>query len=177
MRTAATIARTAMIAIAIATASCASAPGPLGPSAQQRLNPAELEAWGRSAQVQPGTSAVAGIETGILKGTPSRAGLYTILLRVPANTRIEAHDHPDDRVATVLSGTWHFGYGDRFDEGKLKALPPGSFYAEPPNTTHFARTLDTPVVLLIVGFGPTGTRYVDKAADPRADADPGRSSK
>ncbi|MGQ0835294.1 MAG: cupin domain-containing protein, partial [Gammaproteobacteria bacterium] len=54
----------------------------------------------------------------------------------PANTRIEAHSHPDDRIATVVSGTWHFGYGEAFDEGKLKALPRGSFYTEPPNLAH-----------------------------------------
>jgi uncharacterized RmlC-like cupin family protein len=56
----------------------------------------------------------------------------------PAHTRIAAHSHRDDRIATVISGTWHIGYGDRFDEAKLKALPPGSFYTEPPSQNHFA---------------------------------------
>ena len=106
-----------------------------------------------------GTSGVAGIQTRLLKGDPTEAGLYTIQLSVPANTRIEAHDHPDDRVATVVSGTWHFGYGARFDATQLKALPPGSFYTEPPNELHFAATGDTAVVLQISGVGPTGTRY------------------
>ena len=77
--------------------------------------------------------------------------------------RIEAHDHPDDRVATVLSGTWHFGYGDTFDAPQLKALPPGSFYTEPPAVFHFARAGDSAVVLQISGMGPTGTTYRDSA--------------
>lgn len=77
--------------------------------------------------------------------------------------RIEAHDHPDDRVATVLSGTWHFGYGDTFDAAQLKALPPGSFYTEPPAVFHFARAGDSAVVLQISGMGPTGTTYRDSA--------------
>jgi quercetin dioxygenase-like cupin family protein len=85
--------------------------------------------------------------------------LYTIQLSVPANTRIEAHDHPDDRAATVVSGTWYFGYGARFDEKELKALPPGSFYTEPPSVAHFARTGDEPVILQIFGYSPTGTTY------------------
>jgi quercetin dioxygenase-like cupin family protein len=106
-----------------------------------------------------GTSGVSGIQTRLLKGDPNTAGLYTIQLSVPANTRIEAHDHPDDRVATVVSGTWHFGYGARFDASRLKALPPGSFYTEPPNELHFAATGDTAVVLQISGVGPSGTRY------------------
>ena len=65
-----------------------------------------------------GTSGLSGIETSVLKGNPKQAGLYTIVLRVPANTRIEAHDHPDDRVATVVSGTWYFGYGAASTSGR-----------------------------------------------------------
>ncbi len=79
------------------------------------------------------------------------------MLHVPANTRIAAHDHPDDRVATVVSGTWYFGYGDRFNAADVKALPPGSYYTEPPNRTHFAETRDEPVILQITGFGPSAT--------------------
>lgn len=106
-----------------------------------------------------GTSGVAGIETRVLKGDPTQGGLYTIQLTVPANTTIQAHAHPDDRMATVVSGTWNFAYGERFDASLLKALPPGSFYLEPPNVPHFARTGATPVVLQISGLGPTGTHY------------------
>jgi uncharacterized RmlC-like cupin family protein len=123
-----------------------------------RLTPTEVNAFGKSDSTA-GTSGVSGIETTVLKGDPTKAGLYTILLKVPANTRIESHTHPDDRVAAVISGTWYFGYGDRFDERKLKALPPGSFYTEPPEEPHFARTGDTPVIVQITGFGPTGTHY------------------
>jgi len=107
-----------------------------------------------------GTSGVSGIETIVLKGDPNRSGIYTIMLRVPAHTRIAAHEHPDDRVATVVSGTWYFGYGDSFNEGVLKALPAGSFYTEPPRRAHFAETRDEPVLVQITGFGPSGTEYI-----------------
>ena len=108
-----------------------------------------------------------GIQTVVLKGDPNESGVYTIMLRVPAHTQIAAHSHRDDRVATVVSGTWHIGYGDKFDESKLKALPPGSFYTEPPGRNHFAETGDEPVVVQITGFGPSSTEYVDPAQDPR----------
>jgi pimeloyl-ACP methyl ester carboxylesterase/uncharacterized RmlC-like cupin family protein len=127
----------------------------------QRIAPAEFGALARTG-ASAGTSGLAGIETSVLKGDPTVSGLYTILLRVPANTRIEAHTHPDDRIATVVSGTWHFGYGDAFEESNLKALPPGSFYTEPPGRPHFARTGEEPVVLQITGVGPTGTQYVSE---------------
>ena len=89
------------------------------------------------------------------------------MLRVPAHTQIAAHSHRDDRVATVISGTWRIGYGEKFDEAKLKALPPGSFYTEPPGEAHFARTGDDSVVVQITGFGPSSTDYVDPTQDPR----------
>jgi len=134
-----------------------------GGAEQRRLDPKQI---GSLAAIGPGagTSGVSGIRTRVLKGDPSHGGLYTIQLEVPANTRIEAHTHPDDRIAVVVSGTWYFGYGASHDERLLKALPPGSFYTEPPNDPHFARTGSVPVVLQIVGVGPTGTQYVDRAA-------------
>lgn len=110
---------------------------------------------------------MSGIQTVVLKGDPNETGVYTIMLRVPAHTQIAAHSHQDDRVATVVSGTWRIGYGDQFDELKLKALPPGSFYTEPPGENHFAETGDEPVAVQITGFGSSSTEYVDKTQDPR----------
>ena len=114
-----------------------------------------------------GTSGVSGIRTMVLKGDPSATGLYTILLYVPAHTRIAAHRHPDDRVATVVSGTWYFGYGSTFAAASLRALPVGSYYTEPPEIDHFAETRDSAVLVQITGIGPTGTTYVRQEDDPR----------
>jgi len=124
-----------------------------------RLTPPEINAL-PTVEAGTGTSGVAGIRTRVLKGDPNKAGLYTIRLFVPANTRIEAHTHPDDRAATVISGTWYIGYGSSFDEKKLEALPPGSFYTEPPGEAHFARTGNVAVIVQITGYGPSGTEYV-----------------
>jgi pimeloyl-ACP methyl ester carboxylesterase/quercetin dioxygenase-like cupin family protein len=138
----------------------------LDASPQERLTPVQYEF---PAKGNPGTgsSGVADIRTIVLKGDPDQPGVYTIMLRVPPHTRIAAHSHRDDRVATVISGTWRIGYGDRFDESKLKSLPPGSFYTEPPGETHFAETGDEAVEVQITGYGPSSTDYVDRARDPR----------
>jgi quercetin dioxygenase-like cupin family protein len=121
--------------------------------------------WPSASAGGTGTSGVSGIETVVLKGDPTKPGLYVLALRAPANMTIQAHSHKDDRVATVLKGTWYFGYGEKFDEKALKALPPGSSYTEPPNTAHFARTREQ-VVIEIVGYGPSSTTYVNAADDP-----------
>ena len=128
------------------------------PPVQQRKPPAEFD-FSTAASAGAGTSGIVAIQTIVLKGDPAKPGLYTIMLRIPANTRIAAHTHPDDRIGTVISGTWYFGYGKVFDANALKALPPGSFYTEPPDDPHFAETRDSPVVLQITGYGPTGTTY------------------
>jgi uncharacterized RmlC-like cupin family protein len=136
-------------------------------SSEKRLTPAEFE-FPQRGNPGTGSSGVGGIQTVVLKGDPNETGVYTIMLRVPAHTQIAAHSHRDDRVATVVSGTWHIGYGDKFDESTLKALSQGSFYTEPPGRNHFAETGDEPVVVQITGFGPSSTEYVDAAQDPRS---------
>ena len=68
----------------------------------QRLTPSEISKI-PSSGASAGTSGVSGIQTRVLKGDPNKMGLYTIQLTVPANTTIQAHTHPDDRVATVVS--------------------------------------------------------------------------
>ena len=115
---------------------------------QKRITPAEVP-WPAGASTGTalvGSSGVSGTQTVILKGDPTKPGLYAILLRVGPNTKIQAHSHPDDRVATVVSGDWYFGYGREFNEAALKPLPPGSFYTEPPGMDHFAMTKATGVV-------------------------------
>ena len=134
-------------------------------SGEQRVTPSEVK-WPAPAAGSAGTSGNAGTQTVILKGDPTKPGLYTMLLRVGPNTKIDAHAHPDDRVATVISGTWYFGYGKQFSESALKMLPPGSVYTEPPNTNHFAMTRGEGVTIQITGTGPSGTTYADPANDP-----------
>lgn len=121
--------------------------------------------WPSAAAGGAGTSGASGIQTVVLKGDPTKPGMYVLALRAAPNMTIQAHSHKDDRVATVLKGTWYFGYGQKFNEKALKPLPPGSSYTEPPNMAHFARTRDE-VIIEIVGYGPSSTTYVNPADDP-----------
>src|SRR3984957_12014897 len=134
---------------------------------EMRMTPAEIRASVLDSN-QIGSSAVPGVHTKVIFGDPAKAGFYAILLFVPPHTTIQAHSHRDDRVATVVSGEWHFGYGDHFDAQLLKALPPGSVYSEPGGRkhNHFARTDATDVIVEISGYGPTDTVYFEPANDP-----------
>lgn len=128
--------------------------------------PAELAAIPATGGV--GGSGNAKVQVVTLLGDPTRPGPYSQLLRVAPHATIPAHHHAGDRVATVLSGTWRFGYGEKFDASKLKTLPAGSVYTEPGNTPHFARTGDEAVTVLITGIGPTDTVYENPADTPQA---------
>jgi quercetin dioxygenase-like cupin family protein len=150
------------VVVLLAVASFANAPS----LSQMRMTPAEVRATTFDAS-QVGSSAVAGVRSKVLFGNPAESGSYTILLFIPAHTKIQAHSHRDDRMAVVVSGEWHFGYGDHFDEASPKTLPPGSVYSEPAGQTHFASTDNEPVVVEISGYGPTDTRYFDPANDPK----------
>lgn len=134
---------------------------------EMRMTPTEVVSGG-VGNSKIGSSKLAGVHTKVLFGNPATTGFYSILLFVPPHTTIQAHSHRDDRVATVVTGEWHFGYGTRFDERSLKVLPPGSVYSEPSGDNHFAQTADDPVVVEISGYGPTDTKYVNPADDPEA---------
>jgi pimeloyl-ACP methyl ester carboxylesterase/quercetin dioxygenase-like cupin family protein len=139
-------------------------PPPAGES-QQRLTPADVAGLSHGA-AGAGTSGLERIETTVLLGDPTKPGIYTIALHIPADTVILAHTHRDDRVATVISGTLYFGYGTRRDPAVLRSLPAGSFYTEPAGQPHFAETKAEPVTVYITGHGPTDTIYVEAAAQP-----------
>ena len=149
----------------IALAAALHAAPALAQTASLRLTPAEIAAM-TPVGAGAGTSGVRGVRSTVLFGDPTQAGPYTIEISVPANTRIAAHEHRDDRTAVVVSGQWYLGYGDKASDAAAKSLPPGSFYTEPGGVSHFARTGDLPAVVYITGYGPTDTVYVDPATAP-----------
>jgi quercetin dioxygenase-like cupin family protein len=124
------------------------------PVAMKRYTPAEITSLASASK--PGT----GPQMTNLVGDPSKPGLYTVRVAIAANTQVRAHVHRDNRSVTVVSGTWRMGYGPKFDETALKALPPGSVYTEPAGQAHFSQTADEPVVILVTGYGPSDTKFV-----------------
>jgi hypothetical protein len=136
---------------------------------EQRLRLDEFK-WPQSQPNQAGSAMVQGQQVIFVLGDGSSSGLFSIVFKVPPNTKIQAHSHPEARSCFVLSGTWYFGYGTTWDESKLKALPVGSNYTEPAGRAHFAATKDGEVIQQCTAVGPTGTTFVNPADDPRSAA-------
>jgi quercetin dioxygenase-like cupin family protein len=132
----------------------------------QRLTPAEFP-WSKSVSNQVGSAMRPGLETVIVAGDGKQNSLYSLVFKVPPNTAIPPHSHPDDRSCFVLSGLWYFGYGTVRSEAELKALPPGSNYTEPAGAVHFAGTKEQEALVECTAVGPTGTTFLNPADDPR----------
>jgi quercetin dioxygenase-like cupin family protein len=133
---------------------------------EQRLRLDEFK-WPQSQGNQAGSAMVQGQQVIFVVGDGQSKGLFSIVFKVPANTKIQPHSHPEERSCFVLSGTWYFGYGTEWEESKLKTLPVGSNYTEPAGRPHFAATKDGEVIQQCTAVGPTGTTFVNPADDPR----------
>jgi quercetin dioxygenase-like cupin family protein len=127
---------------------------------QKRLTQSEIDSLAK-VTAGAGTSGLPAVTTTVLFGDPAKAGLYSIQLQVAPNTVIRSHTHRDTRTATVVSGSWYFGYGPKNEPGALKLLTAGSFYTEPAGEAHFARTDSAGAVVVITGYGPSDTAYVE----------------
>jgi quercetin dioxygenase-like cupin family protein len=143
------------IAIAFVTLLATAAFGQADVRDKLLLTPDEV----RYAAANPALPA--GLATAVIAGNPARSGVYVMRVRLPANFKVPPHSHPDGwRTVTVLSGTIYFGYGEAFDESRMKALGPGSFFIEPKDEPHFAMTKGEEVVVQVTAEGPSGTNPV-----------------
>ena len=103
----------------------------------------------------------------IVVGDPSEPGPYVIRVKLPSNVKLMPHQHPEDRVYTVISGVFYIGLGSVFDEERLQAYPPGAVIVLPGGTPHFHWAKSGAYVTQVSAVGPLGLEYIDQSDDPR----------
>ena len=113
-----------------------------------------------------GALAAPGLEQFNLVGDPTKPGPYTLRLKFPKGYRIAPHTHPDSREVTIISGVFAAGYGETFDNAKLKILPAGSFYTEPANVPHYIE-IEEDTILQVSGMGPSGRKFINLPETPK----------
>jgi quercetin dioxygenase-like cupin family protein len=139
----------------------ASAPGPAGAQDGDiiAVTPDKLK-W-LSTPIAPTNKIAWGV------GSAAAAGkFYVLFASYPPAGRSMPHVHPDERIVTVLTGTFYLGSGPVFDETKAKALKAGSVITVPANTVHWGFAKDTDVTIQEVGVGPTATTPWSPGATP-----------
>ena len=106
------------------------------------------------------------VRLAILVGSPSEPGPYPIRVKAPAGVKLMPHKHPEDRIYTVMFGVFYIGLGDRFDDDKVKAFPPGSVIVLPGDTPRFHWAKSGEYVTQVTAIGPLGLEYLDPGDDP-----------
>jgi len=116
--------------------------------------------WGPAPAVFP-----TGAQLAVLSGDPGKPGPFTVRLKVPDGYRIMPHWHPTAENVTVMSGEFHVGMGDKFDETSMTTLPAESLASVPAHHNHYAMAKGETVVQ-ISSTGPFKLVYVNPADDP-----------
>jgi anti-sigma factor ChrR (cupin superfamily) len=124
------------------------------------INADELQ-WGPAPNAFP-----AGAQIAVISGDPFNEGLYVLRLKMPADYKIPAHNHPTSEYITVLSGDFHIGMGDKLDPQKGQLLRTGGFAEAPAKMNHYAWSTNETVVQ-VHGQGPFAITYVNPEDDPR----------
>ena len=116
--------------------------------------------WGPAPAVFP-----AGAQFAVLAGDPGKPGPFIVRIKAPDGYRIMPHWHPLVENVTVLSGEFHVGMGDKFDESSMLTLPAHSVAVVPAHHSHYAMTKGE-TELQVTGPGPFKLIYVNPADDP-----------
>ena len=99
-----------------------------------------------------------GAQMAVIYGDPGKPGVYIIRVKFPPHVMDKPHFHPEDRLVTVLKGTWYTGTGARFDPEQTVPLKPGSFMMHPGKMLHWdGSKSDEEVIVQVVGNGPSAT--------------------
>jgi hypothetical protein len=117
--------------------------------------------WGPAPPVFPTGATMA-----VVSGDPSKAGPFTIELKLPSGYRIAPHFHPTDEAVEVKQGTFLVGMGDTFDVKKTKVMKVGDKGSIGATMPHYATAIGATIVE-VTAVGPFALTYVNPADDPQ----------
>lgn len=103
--------------------------------------------------------ALPGAESVWVVGAADRQGIYAQRVKLAQGAMIVPHVHSDERFSVVLAGTIYVGFGDKFDESRVVAVPTGGVYIAPAGVPHFVWAKDGAAEYQESGVGPTTTTF------------------
>lgn len=96
----------------------------------------------------------------VLFGDPNKPGLYVVQITFKAGSGSRPHYHDQDRLVTVVKGTWYVHLGPEsatYAPEKMTAMKAGSFVYHPAFGTHYDGAKEEDAVVRITGMGPVKT--------------------
>ncbi|MBV9528124.1 cupin domain-containing protein [Sphingomonas sp.] len=130
------------------------------PSLQAKSSQSDLK-WGPAPPALP-----AGAQMAVVSGDPTKAGMFTVQVKFPADYAVPAHWHPTDEKLTILSGKLGYGMSSKLDKAKAKTLTAGQHVVMKAKMNHWVFA-ETPVEFQLNARGPFQVTYVDPKDDPR----------
>jgi quercetin dioxygenase-like cupin family protein len=126
------------------------------------LNQADIKWSAGPASLPPGA------EMSVIEGAaPFPAGkAFVFRLKVPDGYKVPVHHHLVTERVTVISGTFKFGMGDKWNDADMKEIKPGGVVFMPKEHKHFVQAKGETVVQ-VQGVGPWGIIYANPDEDPR----------
>lgn len=121
--------------------------------AEQTLNPKAISIK-LPEQIPWKLNAAAGNETAVVYGDPDKPGPYVMFYKWLPGHMSRPHWHPNDRMITVLKGTWWVGTGDKFEPETTVPIPTGSYVTHFGKEVHYDGAKGEEVWLLMAGEGP-----------------------
>lgn len=161
------VAKFATVTSTATTAAAASGAG-MNASAGMGTSTGQADAQARHTMIAPGdlkwSPASPGISIAVLSGSLDAEGAHFVIrLKLADGTRVPPHWHPGDEHLTVLSGTFHMGLGERFDEAAATAMTAGAYGFVAKEVRHFGWVTGDTVVQLH-GIGPFKTFFVGQTS-------------
>jgi oxalate decarboxylase/phosphoglucose isomerase-like protein (cupin superfamily) len=108
-------------------------------------------------QIEWKTNPAGTNRSAVLQGDPSKPGPYAMLLQWLPGNMSRPHWHPNDRLITVVKGTWWVGSGGVFDTDATVPMPAGTFVTHYGRQVHYDGAKDEEAILVISGEGPATT--------------------
>lgn len=102
----------------------------------------------------------------VLSGDPTKEGMFTVQIKMPANYAVPPHKHPTDEKVSVKSGQLSYGMGEKLDKDHAGTIDKGYHVNLPANMNHWVFT-SAPAVVEVSAMGPFAITYADPKDDPR----------
>jgi quercetin dioxygenase-like cupin family protein len=106
---------------------------------------------------------IPGAKQAVLRGDPTKAEEVVSRVKLPPNSTVPAHTHPNEENVTVLEGLINLGIGSAIDKSKGRFLRTGDYFYLPPETPHFAWTGGEGVTIQVQAMGPIGIKFMEPA--------------
>jgi quercetin dioxygenase-like cupin family protein len=107
-----------------------------------------------------------GAQSVTILGDPTKAEMVVQRIKYPPNYQLPPHTHPYVELATVISGAFGTGEGEKLEKtGEL--LKAGSLYTHPARHAHYGWTGDEGAIVQVQYTGPATIDYINPADDPR----------